>query len=113
MAEKKEEVKEEKKTSFGACGFENKQYFGDSGKGMFCTLAKDHAPEPVTRTINGQVVISMEIIHRAPYPEEGADPEVLTSFSDAAGTPLGKDVLVKLEAAKEKKDEAKKAAEKK
>lgn len=105
--------KEEKKASGNACGFENKQYFGDSGNKMTCVSEKNHAPEPVTRMVNGQAVTSMEVIHRAPYPEEGADPKVFVAFSDAAGTPPPADILEKIEAEKARKDAAKKAAEKK
>lgn len=90
------EKTEEKKASGGACGFENKQYFGDSGNKMTCVLEKNHTGD-----------------HAAPYPEEGADEKVLVAFSDAAGTPPPADILKKLEAEKARKDAAKKAAEKK
>jgi hypothetical protein len=84
------------KASAGTCGFENKQYFSDSGKKMTCTLPKGHEGD-----------------HSAPVPEEGADEEVRVAFSDAAGAPLEAGELKKLEAAKAKREEAKKAAEKK
>ena len=64
---------EEKKSGAGACGFENKQYFSDSGKKMTCVLPKGHDGD-----------------HAAPLPEEGADEEVRVAFSDAAGTKLKK-----------------------
>ncbi len=87
MPDKKDEKVEEKKTSAGVCGFENKQYFSDEGKKMTCTLPKGHPGD-----------------HSAPYPEEGKDESQLVAFSDAAGSPLESGIVAKLEAAKEKRE---------
>jgi hypothetical protein len=91
----KEEKKEESKKGVGTCGFENKQYFGESGRKMTCVLSAGHPGD-----------------HAAPYPEDGADKDVLVSFSDAAGTPPDKGTLAKVAAEKTKKEAAAKAAAK-
>jgi hypothetical protein len=96
MADKKDEKTEEKKISVSVCGFENRQYFGDEGGKMTCTLPKGHAGD-----------------HSAPYPEEGADESARVAFSDAAGVPLDPGIVAKLKAEKEKKEADQKAAEKK
>ena len=96
MAEDKKPVeptKAEPKKSAGGCGFENKQYFSDSGNKMLCVLAKDHEGD-----------------HAAPFPEEDADETLLVYFSDAAGVALDKGTLVKLNAAKAKREAAAKVA---
>jgi hypothetical protein len=87
MADKKDEKGEEKKTSAGVCGFENKQYFSDEGKKMTCVLPKGHTGD-----------------HAAPLPEKGANENVRVAFSDAAGVPLEPAIVAKLEAAKEKRE---------